>query len=341
MNTVIAISGHWADVLLVALAAVGFRLYMVGAWARGRRAGSARPFLDATVRLVNQITAVLAVTAVVLLFVHLMLPARWAAAATSDVFLLLAVVLLAYAWRSVEIVLRRQADRDQGWANVLAPALVLSKAAVIVVGGLILIKGLFPGLRLTLIWTTFGVGGLAAALALNDTLSNLFAGLYVLLDQPVRAGDLITLNTGETGYVQHIGLRSTRLRQLNSTVAVIPNSVLAKATIINHNLPDPTAQMTLEVAVGYEHPPERIEALLLEETNAARADCPRILREPAPSVTFSPGFQPTSMHFTIIAYTSDYSGTFAAAAAIRRRLYHRLKAEGIPFPPPTNTFARR
>lgn len=331
-------SGHWVDLLAVALVVLVLRPYVVRLWRRGPE--ESRPFAGHAIRLANQATAVLVTAAALALVAHMILPASWALSATSDLLLLLAVVALVFGWRALEIVLRRQAERNEGWANVLAPSLVLSKAAVIVAGALILVKGLFPLANLTLLWTSFGVGGVAVALALNDTLSNLFAGVYVLLDQPVRTGDLVTLGTGETGYVQRIGWRSTRLRQLNNTVVIIPNSTLAKAIITNHNLPDRTAQMTLEVAVGYENDPERIEAILLEEAVAARADCPRILELPAPSVAFSPGFRPTSINFTIVAYTSDYSGIFAAAAVIRKRVHRRLRQEGIAFPPPTNTVAQ-
>lgn len=314
------------------------RLYLVRAWRR--RPELRRPFAGSAIRLVNQGTAALVAAAAIVLVAHALLPSGWAPIATSDVLLLLTVVLLGFAWRALELVLRRKAERNEGWANVLVPSLVLSKAAVIVVGALLLIKGLFPHANLTLLWTSFGVGGVAVALALNDTLSNLFAGFYLLLDQPVRAGDLVTLNTGETGYVQHIGWRSTRLRPLNNTVIVIPNGMLAKATITNHNLPDRTAQTTLEVAVGYENDPERIQEILLAEAVASRAECPQILDSPAPAVAFAPGFRPTSINFTVIVYTSDFTASFAAAAAMRKRILRRLRQEGIAFPPPTNTVAQ-
>jgi small-conductance mechanosensitive channel len=327
-------SGHWADLLVVAALALAVRLQLQRSWAR-QAEGPARPYAQALVHVANGVTVTLVAGALAVALAQLALPGSWRAAATSDLLLLLGLALLYFTWRAAEVLVRRQAARHAGWANVQNPLLVLLRAAALVAGALVALKGLFPGVRLTAIWTTLGVGGVAVALALGDTLSNLFAGFYVLLDQPVRIGDLVALDSGETGYVQHVGWRSTRLRALNGTVVILPNTKLAKATITNHDLPDRTAQFTLEVAVGYEHDPEHIEQLLLEEVRAACAECDRLLAQPAPSVSFSPGFRPTGMHFTVVAYAVDYPSTFAAAAAIRKRVYRRFRAEGVAFPPPT------
>src|SRR5438093_973928 len=86
----------------------------------------------------------------------------------------------------------------------------------------------------------FGLlGSLAVALALQDTLGQFFAAIYVAVDQPVRLGDYIRLGGGEEGFVERIGWRSTRLRMLQNSLIVIPNSKLATSTITNFYLPEP------------------------------------------------------------------------------------------------------
>lgn len=102
------------------------------------------------------------------------------------------------------------------------------------------------GISLTAVWTTLGVGSVAIALALQDTLSNFFAGVYVRLDSPVRVGDYIRLDGGNEGFVVQIGWRSTRIRTLPNNIAVVPNAKLASAVITNYSMAE--YQMSLSTS---------------------------------------------------------------------------------------------
>ncbi len=93
---------------------------------------------------------------------------------------------------------------------------------VVVALGLVWILKVVFDLSLTPILTTLGVGGIAFALALQDTLSNLFAGFYVSISRLVRIGDYLKLNTGEEGYVTDINWRCTTLRGISNNLVVIP-----------------------------------------------------------------------------------------------------------------------
>ena len=94
------------------------------------------------------------------------------------------------------------------------------------------------GISVTPILTALGVGGLAVALALQDTLSNLFAGAPILMEKPIRAGDFIRLETGREGYVVDIAWRTTRIWMLTNNLVVIPNSKIAQSTLTNYHLPE-------------------------------------------------------------------------------------------------------
>src|SRR6266481_4934215 len=79
-------------------------------------------------------------------------------------------------------------------------------------------------IAVTPILTALGVGGLAVALALQDTLSNLFAGIHLLADKPIRVGDYVRLSAENVeGHVVDVGWRSTRIRMLQNNVVVVPN----------------------------------------------------------------------------------------------------------------------
>ena len=100
-------------------------------------------------------------------------------------------------------------------------------------GGGLASCGSFSSLSITPILTTLGVGGLAVALALQDTLSNLFAGFYVSISGLIRMGDYIKLNTGEEGYITDINWRCTTMLGLTNNLVVIPNNKLGQAIYTN------------------------------------------------------------------------------------------------------------
>ena len=108
----------------------------------------------------------------------------------------------------------------------VAPALGVARATVrVAVAILALITALESlGVPVAPLLTTLGIGSLAVALALQDTLANFFAGLYLLADRPVRTGDYVKLHEGAEGFVETIGWRSSRLRTSSNNIVVVPNS---------------------------------------------------------------------------------------------------------------------
>ena len=133
---------------------------------------------------------------------------------------------------------------------------------------------------ITPILTALGVGGLAVALALQDTLSNLFSGFYVAVAGQIRLGDYIKLNTGEEGYVTDIGWRSTTIRALANNHVIIPNSKLAQAIVTNYYLPDKRMGAGVQVGVDYECDPEQVLKVLREIGLVGAQEIPGMLPDP-------------------------------------------------------------
>jgi len=123
----------------------------------------------------------------------------------------------------------------------------VAQLAVIIVGFLIFLNSL--GISITPLLTALGVGGLAVALGLQDTLANFFAGIYVSLAGYVRLGDYVKLNSGEEGYVSDISWRSTTLKALSNNLIIIPNSKLAQAIVTNYHLPEKRFSLSIPVSV--------------------------------------------------------------------------------------------
>ena len=112
----------------------------------------------------------------------------------------------------------------------------ITRVVVWTIGGLVLLDSL--GVAITPLLTALGVGGLAVALALQDTLSNLFAGVHILASRKVQPGDFIQLDNGMQGYVVDTNWRSTIIRQLPNNILVVPNATVASAIVTNYHLPE-------------------------------------------------------------------------------------------------------
>lgn len=212
----------------------------------------------------------------------------------------------------------------------------LAQIAVLAVGITWLLKVVFD-LSLTPILTTLGVGGLAVALALQDTLSNLFAGFYVSVSGLVRIGDYIRLNTNEEGYVSDINWRCTTIRTLGNNVIVIPNNKLGQAIYTNFSLPEPNMGLSVPVSVALTADIDQVEAVLLDETGKAAKEIPGILADSAPTVRFHPGQTDTALVFQININVSEFRDQFRVQSELRKRVLKRLRQEGIPLPTGSST----
>ena len=146
-------------------------------------------------------------------------------------------------------IVRFYGGRVTGAQSVTTLTQKLAQLAVVAIGLAWLLKVVFD-LSLTPILTTLGVGGLAVALALQDTLSNLFAGFYVSVSGLIRLGDYIKLNSGEEGYVLDINWRCTTMRGINNGLIIVPNSKLGQAIYTNYHLEDPRMGVSVTFGVG-------------------------------------------------------------------------------------------
>ena len=212
----------------------------------------------------------------------------------------------------------------------------LARAAVrvfvLVIGGLILLDAL--GVKITPLLTALGVGGLAVALALQDTLSNLFAGVHLLADRPIRVGDYVKIADTIEGHVMDVGWRSTRVRTLQHNVVIVPNKRVAESVIVNYDMPERRLALAVAVGVAYGSDPERVEAVVLDEAQKATRELTGLLAEPPPSVRFIPGFGLYGMDFTLSCQVASFVDQFAVQSELRKRVLRRLRAEGIELPYP-------
>jgi small-conductance mechanosensitive channel len=216
---------------------------------------------------------------------------------------------------------------------------VAVRGAILLMGALVLLDAL--GVQITPLLTALGVGGLAVALALQDTLSNLFAGVHLLADKPIRVGDYVKIADTIEGYVVDVGWRSTRVRMLQNNVVIVPNKRVAESVVINYDMPERRMALLLPVSVSYASDPDEVERVLIDEARRAVGEVAGLVGEPPPMARLIPGFGAYSLDFTLVCQVASFVDQYAVQHELRKRILRRLRAESIDIPFPVRTIEVR
>lgn len=163
--------------------------------------------------------------------------------------------------RATTVLFNHHEKKRSSSSNLHIVGILTARLLFAVIGLIMILDAL--GIAITPLVASLGIGSLAVALALQDTLGNLFSGLYILMDEPIRLGDTVRLEGGEEGIVQRIGWRSTQIRLGTHNLCVIPNSKLAGSRIINLSLPDAETHVPIEVFASYHSDLHQLEQICL------------------------------------------------------------------------------
>jgi small-conductance mechanosensitive channel len=212
----------------------------------------------------------------------------------------------------------------------------ITRILVLAIGVLVVLQTL--GISIAPLLTALGVGGLAVALALQDTLANLFAGVHILAARTVQPGDYIRLSTGEEGYVADINWRQTTIRQLSNNLVVIPNGQLAKTNMTNFSRPDQQLTVLVQAGVGYDSDLEHVERVTLEVVAEVMRQITGAVPEHEPAIRFHT-FGDSRIGFTVILGVGEFSDQYRIKHEFIKRLHQRYRREGISIPAPTRTVA--
>jgi small-conductance mechanosensitive channel len=196
----------------------------------------------------------------------------------------------------------------------------LTRGVILVIGALMILKEL--GYEITPLLTALGVGGLAVALALQPTLSNLFAGLHMIVSGQIKPGDYIRLDDGNEGYVSDITWRNTTIKALANNMIIVPNSKLASATITNYYQPDSETEIGIEVSVRQDSDLGKVQRVTLEVAKEIRAKIPGLINTGEPSFkcsSFSGGKITFNVGFRVKEFTDQYSVKHEFLIAIHKR----------------------
>ena len=210
----------------------------------------------------------------------------------------------------------------------------LTKLLVFLIGILIILHSL--GISITPILTALGVGGLAAALALQPTLANLFSGLQIIAAKQLHPGDYIKLDSGEEGYVTDITWRNTTIRELPNNMIVVPNSKLASTIFTNYYQPQQETAVLIQVGVSYDSDLNKVEKVTIEVGKEVMKEVEGGVPEFEPFIRYHT-FDDFSINFTVILRATEYTSQYLIKHEFVKRLHERYNKEGIVIPFPIRT----
>lgn len=190
------------------------------------------------------------------------------------------------------------------------------------------------GYDITALVAGLGIGGLAVALGLQDTLANLFGSLFIMLDHPFRVGDRIVVDNVD-GVVEQLGLRSTRIRTLSKTLVCIPNKTIANSTIDNITLM-PMRRVVQTVGLTYETKADQMEAVLEDMREIIAND--EDIDQTFTAVSFT-DFGASSLDILVIYFTktSDFLKFSSVKERINLAFMRAIRARGLSIAFPTRS----
>ncbi|CAL9656437.1 mechanosensitive ion channel family protein [Streptomyces sp. enrichment culture] len=249
---------------------------------------------------------------------------------------LLIFVATVTAARVVAGLVRTVTTSRSGVAGSATIFVNITRILVLAIGFLVMLQTL--GVSIAPMLTALGVGGLAVALALQDTLANLFAGIHILASKTVQPGDYIQLSSGEEGYVEDINWRQTTVRELSNNLVVIPNGQLAKSNMTNFMRPEQQLTILVQAGVSYDSDLEHVERVTTEVVAEVMAEITGAVPEHEPAVRFHT-FGDSRIGFTVILGVGEFSDQYRIKHEFIKRLHKRYRAEGIRIPSPARTVA--
>lgn len=236
--------------------------------------------------------------------------------------------------RAVGSIIDMQIERSDKKMPKTTLLTAIMNGVIYAMGILVILQ--YYGISIAPILTALGVGGMAVALSLQETLANIFSGLHLILSKQLRIGDYIHLNSGEEGRVTDITWRFTTIIPAgDSNMVVVPNKSIAAATIRNYSLPRRDITIKIPVGVSYDSDLEQVERVTLEVADEVmrRVD-PGVKKKPA--VRFHT-FGDSSINFDVQLHTNRFDMQFLLKHEFIKALTKRYRVENIEIPYPIQT----
>ncbi len=196
-------------------------------------------------------------------------------------------------------------------------------------------------IEITPMIAALGVGGLAVGLALQDNLSNFFAGIYIVSGSPILVGDFIEIPSEKvSGYVEDISWRETKIRTIQNNMVIVPNSKLSQSIVVNTYLPDKEIAVPVDCAVAYSSDLKKVELVAIRVAQQVQQSVPGAVKEFMPFVRYK-SFGESNINFSVILRADGYVSGFLLTHEFIKALKNEFDKEGIEISyPARNIFYR-
>ncbi|MFC2019290.1 mechanosensitive ion channel family protein [Chloroflexota bacterium] len=246
--------------------------------------------------------------------------------------LVLGIISIALFISNISTVLIRfHARRTKTTTPVTSLMQNLLRIIIYIIGILVILYSL--SIQITPLLATLGVGGVAIALALQGTLSDLFAGFYISNTRQIRIGDYIKLDSGEEGYIVDISWRATQIRMLPDNIVLVPNDKLSKVILTNYSLPKKELSIYLDMGVHYSSDLRKVEEVTIDVAKEVMREVPGGVPEFEPVIRYHT-YSDFSINFIVVLRAEEFRDGYIVKHEFIKRLHERYKTEGIviPFP---------
>ena len=228
-----------------------------------------------------------------------------------------------FQWYMENVSLQRKRDLGD---RLMPQARRVTPIVVYAVGALMALDAV--GISITPLIAGLGIGGIAVALALQPTLSNLFSGTFMVSEGELNEGDFIELDGGPSGFVVDVSWRSAKIRDRFNNLIMIPNSRMMESVMTNYFSDSREMSVIVECGVSYDSDLERVEEVALDVAGGVRDDIEVAIDEFDPVARFT-AFGDSNIDFVVVMRAEDRLGTFVVKHELIKRLRARFGREGI------------
>jgi small-conductance mechanosensitive channel len=253
----------------------------------------------------------------------------------ADLFFILIVLLISFTIsRILKVVFRWYEASEKGGKSGQTMFVFLRKVISIAVYliAVMVILGQFE-IQIGPLLAGLGVAGLAIAFGLQETMANLFAALFIVLDKSINVGDWIQLEDGTKAYIEDISWRSVRIRTISGNTVIVPNSKFVGQNISSYDYPVPSFYTSVEVGVSYDTDLEKAEYVALQSGEKVIKDEEVKEQDNNPIVRFK-GFGESSVDFIVIIKVDKVQDEGRIKHALVKQIYKDFKDAGIEIPFP-------
>lgn len=192
------------------------------------------------------------------------------------------------------------------------------------------------GINISPLIAGLGLSGLAVALAIQPTLSDLFAGTYVITEGSVASGDYIELDNGISGYVVAVGWRSTKVRTVMNNLVIVPNSKFSETVITNYNEPRSSLNVIVECGVSYDSDLQVVERICREVMASLVEDSDSAVKEFGSYFAFD-SFGESNIDFWMFIQAKDRLSSFRLKSELIKRIHEAFNQNSIVINYPVRT----